>query len=235
VAPRTWKQYRPDDTPEPDGAPAQPPTPKPYAPPKQPKQPKPVRSLDERTIRRTGAGGAPVKLVVGGVVAAVGATTLIFVLSGGSDPPGADEPQTDKGFDALVAALKEERGSTLVRRAVVYPGYASISAPYKPEDPTDERQLDYYWDGDLAEPSKTTGDEESFDLADVDSGVLDRLCPEVRKLVEDPTQCYLVIEKPDPEDETPAWISAYASNEFNQVAYVEYGLDGTQVEVHPAT
>ncbi len=232
MAPRKWKQYRPDDTPDPDGAPSQPPTHKPYAP---PRKPKPVRSLEERTVRRTGAGGAPVKLIVGGVAAAAVGATLIFSLSGGGDPPGADRPQTDKGFDALVAALQEERGSTLVRRAVIYPEYASVSTPYKVDDPADERELNYYWDGDLNEPSKTTSDDEAFDLATVDSAVLDGLCPQVKKLVEDPTNCYLVIEKPDPDDETPSWIWAYASNEFNQTAYVEYGLDGTQVEVHPAS
>jgi hypothetical protein len=168
------------------------------------------------------------------VVVALG-TAAVFAIAGSEDAPAAGRPQTDKGFDALVAALQEERGSTLVRRAVIYPEYASVATPYKPDDPADERQLDYYWDGELNEPSKTTGDEESFDLATVDSLVLDGLCPQVRKLVEDATNCYLIIEKPDPEDETPAWISAYASNEFNQTAYVEYDLSGTQVEVHPAT
>ncbi|MBM7520472.1 hypothetical protein [Nocardioides nitrophenolicus] len=230
MAPRRWKQYRPDGTPEPDGAPAQPPTHRPYTP---PKQPKPVRSLEERTVRRT--GGPSAKLIVGGLVAVAAATTLIVALGGGDDDAAAGQPQTDQGFDALVAALREERDSTLVRRAVIYPEYASVSVPYKPDDPSDERQLDYYWDGELNEPSKTTGDEEAFDLTSVESSVLDALCPQVEKLVEDPTNCYLIIEKPDADDETPAWISAYASNEFNQTAYIEYDLNGTQVEVHPAS
>lgn len=231
MAPRVWKQYRPDDTPDPDGAPARPKKPAAYKPPKQPAK---VRSLEERTVRNRGVQAKGL-LIAGAVVAASLGAAALFAVAGSEDAPGAGRPQTDKGFDALVAALKEERGSTLVRRAVIYPEYASVATPYKPDDPADERQLDYYWDGDLDEPSKTTGDEESFDLASVDSAVLDRLCPEVKKMVEDPTNCYLIIEKPDPEDETPAWISAYASNEFNQSAYIEYDLNGTQVEVHPVS
>ncbi|MCR1782857.1 hypothetical protein KVF89_09960 [Nocardioides carbamazepini] len=226
MAPPQWQQYSPDDTPDPDASP----TPPAYQPPKPPKR---VRSVAERTVR-TG-GGSSVGLAVGGVAAVAGATALIFALAGGSDPPGADAPQTDAGFDALVAALEEETGSTQVRSVVIYPEYAVVDAPYKPEDPSDERELSFYWDGELDEPSKGTGDEEPFDLATVDSAVLDGLCPQVEQLVEDPDGCYLIIERPDAEDETPAWVSAYASNEFNQTAYVEFGLDGAVVEVHPAT
>jgi len=226
VVPPDWTRYTPDDTPDPDGPADR--APVPYRP---PQPPTPLRSLDERTVRSTGAA-LPIVLAVGGMVATAALAGLIFAL-GGADEPGADQPQTDTGFDALVAALDDERGSTLARRAVIYPDYASVTAPYLPDHPGDERELSYYWDGELAEPSKGTSDEETFDLADVDSAVLDGLCPQVERLVEDPTTCYLIIEKPAADDETPAWISAYASNEFNQTAWIGFGLDGTVVEEHP--
>ncbi|WP_408899492.1 hypothetical protein ACJ5H2_10425 [Nocardioides sp. R1-1] len=227
MAPPDWKRYTPDETPDPDGPAGA--APAPYRPPQPPRK---VRSLEERTVRRRGVHPAGALIAGVGVLAAVGLPVLLAV-GGGEDPPGAGEPQTDRGFDALVAALREERGSTLVRRAVVYPEYASVTAPYRPDDPADERELSYYWDGDLDEPTKGTSDDESFDLADVDSAVLAGLCPQVERLVEDPETCYLIIDSPPAGDETPAWISAYASNEFNQTAYVEFGLDGAVVEEHP--
>lgn len=233
MAPRKWKQYRPDPTPDPDGGPGAPkkaaPKPAAYQPPKQQKK---VRTLEERTVRRTG-GGPAAKLVVAAFVAVAGVTTLIFVLSGGGDEPGADQPQTDKGFDALVDALKEERGSSLVRNAIIYPEYAVVDVPYKLDDTADEREISYYWDGALRESTKGTGDEEVFDLADVDSAILDGLCPQVEQLVEDPEDCSIYITKPDAEDPTPEWITASTSNEFGQSAYIDFALDGTVIETRP--
>jgi len=231
VAPRRWKQYRPDGTPDPDGAPAQPPTHKPYTP---PKPPRPVRTLEERTVRKQRIHPVGLLIAVGAVVVALG-TAAIFAIAGSEDAaaPGADRPQTDKGFDALVAALVDERGSSLVRNAIIYPAYAVVDVPYKLDDLTDEREISYYWDGDLRESTKGTGDEEAFDLADIDSSVLDGLCVQVEKLLEDPTDCSIYISKPDPEDTTPEWLRASTSNEFNQSASIEFALDGTVIEVRP--
>lgn len=230
MASRSWKQYRPGKPSAPDGPPASPPTHETYKP---PKLPKPVRSLEERTVKVT--SGSRTKMVVLGVAAASLGGGLIFALAGGADDPQTDEPQTDTGFSALLAALDEERGSTVVRRAVIYPTYASITAPYKEDVASDERELSYYWNGELSESGKGTSDTENFDLATVDASVLDGLCPQVEALVEDSEMCYLVIEKPSADDETPSWIWAYASNEFNQAARIEFGLDGTVVETHPAS
>lgn len=228
----TWKRYRPDPTPdgEPDaGAPtSQKKKVKAYQP---PQQPKPVRTLEERTVRRTGPR-FPVGLAIGGVAVVAVATTLIFVLSGGSDDP-EEQPQTDTGFDAMVRALEEETGSTLVRNVIVYPKYAVIDAPYKPDEPTDEREISYYWDGSLSESTKSTGTEEVFNLTRIDASLLDGMCEQVRELVEDPGDCSLYIAKPDPEDTTPEWIRASVSNEFGQNGTIEYALDGSVVETRP--
>ncbi|WGX94238.1 hypothetical protein [Nocardioides sp. L-11A] len=231
MAPPQWKQYSPDDSPDPEEGPARPRTPTPYRP---PKQPRPPRTVDERTVRKRSFHPVGLLIAAGGVAVALGAPVILSV-AGSEDSPAAEEPQTDRGFDALVAALREETGSTLARNAVIYPDYAVVDVPYRPDDPADERELVYHWDGELGEPGKDTGDDVVFDLADVDSAVLDGLCPQVEALVEDPETCYLMISGPDPEDSTPAWISVYASNDFRQTAYVEFGLDGTVVEVHPAS
>ncbi|MDQ6525931.1 hypothetical protein RB608_20105 [Nocardioides sp. LHD-245] len=229
MVPPDWKQYTPDDTPdrESSGGPGRP---RPYQPPKPATK---IRSLDERTVRRR--GGPPVGLAVGGVVAVAGATALIFALAGGSDGdrPAGGEPQTDTGFAALVAALREETGGTVVRNVTIYPDYAVVDVPYRQDDPTDERELSYYWNGDLDEPSKGTGTEAVFDLTQVDAAVLDGLCQHAEALLEDAEECYLYISKPDPEDPTPGWITAGVRNDFNQSAYVDFDLAGNVLEEHP--
>ncbi len=53
-----------------------------------------------------------------------------------------------------------------------------------------------------------------------------------KALVEDPETCYLILKRPEAEDPTPAWISAYSSNEFQQGGYIEFALDGTEVSRH---
>lgn len=226
----TWKRYSPDSTPDGESGANAPKKPKirAYQP---PQQPKPVRSLDERTVRRTGPR-FPVGLAIGGVAVVGVATTLIVVLSGGGDDPGK-QPQTDKGYDAMVRALEEETGSTLARNVVVYPEYAVIDVPYKPDVPSDKREISYYWDGDLRESTKGTGDEELFDLSRVDSSLLDGMCDQAVALVEDPGDCSLYIAKPDPDDTTPEWIRASVSNEFGQSGSVEFALDGTVIETRP--
>lgn len=221
----TWKRYRPDPTPDGESGPG--PAHQPYRP---PKKPKPVRSLEERTVRRTGPR-FPAGLVIGGVAVVGVATTLVFVLSGGDDPE--DKPQTDTGFDAMVSALREETGSTLARNVIVYPTYAVIDVPYKPDDPSDEREISYYWDGDLRESTKSTGDEALFDLTRVDASLLPGMCEQVKELVEEPGDCSLYVSKPDPEDTTPEWIRASVSNEFGQSGTIEYALDGSVIETRP--
>ncbi|WP_436699673.1 hypothetical protein [Nocardioides sp. BYT-33-1] len=229
MAPPDWKQYSPDDTPDPEAAPARPRPPAPYRP---PEQPRPPRTVEERTVRRRPFHPAGMLIAAGGVVVALGVPFVLSV-AGNEDAPAADEPQTDKGFDALVAAIGEETGSTLVRNVSIYPDYAVVDVPYKPDDPADERELSYYWDGELDEPTKTTGDEEVFDLTRVDSAVLDGLCQHAEALLEDAEECRLYISAPDPDDPTPEWITAGVDNEFNQSAYVDFDLAGTVLEEHP--
>ena len=220
MAPPTWKRYQPDPTPDGEPDPGTRPQPriKAYQP---PRQPKPVRSLEERTVRRRGwklplAGLVVLGLLAWGVVAIVRNVT---------EP---DEPQTVEGYAEMLDDLRAETGGTSAFRAVLYPGYAVVDVPYA----DDERSLSYYWDGGLDDPSKGTSTEAPFDLASLDAGDFAGMCAAVRKTVEDPDICYLILEKPDEPD--GGWISAYTSNEFSQSSYIVFDRDGNEVSRYPA-
>ena len=58
------------------------------------------------------------------------------------------------------------------------------------------------------------------------------MCAAVRKTVEDPDICYLILEKPDEPD--GGWISAYTSNEFSQSSYIVFDRVGNEVSRYPA-
>lgn len=215
MAPPTWKRYRPDPTPDGEPDPNAPKRPriKAYRP---PTQPKPVRSLEERTVRRRGwklplAGAVVLGLVAWGAVSIIRNVTA------------PDEPQTVEGYTAMLDDLEEETGGTTVFRAVIYPGFASIDVPFA----DDERSVSYRWDGGLDESSKSTSTEKPFDLATIDPEHFGAMCDAVRAVVDDPKDCYLIVEQPDKPD--GGWISAYTSNEFNQSSYIVFDRDGTEV------
>lgn len=233
--PPDWKRYDPDPTPDPEPSSAK--SPVPYAP---PSPPAPVRSLQERTVRQTGFHPAGLVIVAAVLVLVAGIVVAIMLAAQGGDDEvaadgtpiaRADRPQSDKGFAGLLEALEEETGSTIVVEAVIYPKYAVVTVPYKPDKPGDERVVRYYWNGDeLDESTKSTAGEEPFDLAQVSGDVLSGLCVHTRDLVEDPGDCYLIVRKPGAEDTTQSWISAYTSNEFSQGGYIQYDLAGTELK-----
>ncbi|MEV5002212.1 hypothetical protein [Nocardioides sp. LML1-1-1.1] len=229
MAPPDWKQYTPDETP--DGEPGA--ELRAYVPPPEPPR---VRTLEERTVRRT--GGSPALIGVAGVVLVGGVTAGIFALSGGSDvaPAPAAEKADEKpdvqsaaGFADLVDAVREKTGTTTVFEVVLYPEYAVVDAPFKPGD---VREVTYHWDGALDETGRGNTKDVPYDLAALDGSRFAAMCAAARALVEDPELCYLIIKRPEPEDPTPAWISAYSSNDFQQGGYLEYALDGTEVSRH---
>ncbi len=217
VAPPDWKRYSPDPTPE--GEPTR--EVEPYAPP----GPKPVRSLEERTVRRYGAGPLLVRavalVVTIVVIGLVGWIAVDLVKLAFDD----SEPQTADGFAEMVDELGEETGGAEVFSAVIYPEYAVLDVPVGEDD----RYVGYRWDGSLSETTKSTSDDVRFDLADIDPSGFADMCEEAEGLVDDPGDCYLIISRPDPDDTEQGWISAYVSNEFSQGGYVEYDLDGVEV------
>lgn len=131
---------------------------------------------------------------------------------------------TIDGFDALVAGLEEETGSTSVFSAVLYPRYAVVEVP---EGPTGKRYRNYYWDGRsmALQDFKSTTDEPRIDLAVFDPGIIVTLLEDVRGRIEDPTSWYASIGS-DSINGTPQ-ISVYASNEYGEGSYILATADGT--------
>lgn len=207
MAPSQWDNYAPDPTPDPEAA--------------RPQPKRPVRSDAEVIARRK-----RIRNVVVGIVGAAGIAFVGWIVYAIVDTATQPGPQTADGFDDMVSALEEERDSTEVFRAVIYPEYASIDVPYA----DDERSINYVWRGSLDESSRSTSTETVFDLASIDPALFGGMCSAVKALVEEPGDCYLVVEAPDPDyvDEE-GWIAAYASNEFSQTAYIEYDLGGGEV------
>ncbi|UMG93552.1 hypothetical protein [Nocardioides sp. TF02-7] len=138
-----------------------------------------------RLRRRVATFAAGVAVAVGGV-GAVG-WLGVSALLGADDvsapaeaaeaveaPAGATTPDlfTTDGTAALVAALREEAGSSTVTGAVVHRGYAFVMMPPRGDGPRG-----YYWDGrrlTASDAALTRG--RSFELAAVDGAALAGLC-----------------------------------------------------------
>lgn len=129
---------------------------------------------------------------------------------------------TSGGYDDLVAALSEETGSTTVFSATIYPRYAVLSVP---EKDTGKRYRSYYWDGRtlVANDIKSTSDAPRIDLESIAPEVLITLVEDVRGRVEDPTIWYASIDSVATEGPR---MSAYASNDYGEGAYVVATLEG---------
>lgn len=131
---------------------------------------------------------------------------------------------TIDGIEEMVAAYEEKTGSTEAFDATIYPRYAVLSAP---EAPTGKRYRNYYWDGRtmVAQDFKSTTDDPRVDLSAFDPGIMLTLLEDVRGRVEDPDSWYLSLGS-DPITGNPQ-ISAYASNDYSEGAYILATADGT--------
>ncbi len=159
-----------------------------------------------------------------GVIAAVVSSTS-GTLEPGEDPGiGEVNTMSEEGYAELIDDLESETGSSVVFEAVLYPGYAVMQVPV---DATTNRYEYRYWDGSLDEAtSKSTTDYTRFDLRDVDPDVIVGLVDEARSRVEDPTSWYAIVRQPDDEYDNGTWISAYATNEFGESAYLGGDQEG---------
>ena len=191
-----------------------------------------------KTVRASPrAIGLVVAVVVVGVVAAViaGVVALVGSVRGAVDtatgsasamasttPLPGESPEvgvnlfTREGYDELLTDLDRDVGSTESFEVVLYPTYAVV---YVPVDPTSGRSALYYWNGTLDDlDSRTTSTEARFDLRDVDIDVVTELVRRVRGKVEDPTSWYAIVHAPDSQNGAAIW--AYASNDYQETAYV---------------
>ena len=129
---------------------------------------------------------------------------------------------TTAGYADLVAAVKEESGSTEVFDATIYPRYAVV---YIPEEATGKRYQYSYWDGRTlsANDSKSTSDDPRFDMEAVDPQVIIDLVENVRGRIEDPNGWYASITTTVAAEPQ---IAVYANNEYGEGAYILATLDG---------
>jgi hypothetical protein len=183
---------------------------------------------------RSGGGAKFVWLFVAILIAGISVPIIIGIKSvvdtaGGVinelNPETPDVISTE-GLADLTAALKKETGSTEAFRVVLYPEYAVVTAP---ADANSKRSINYYWNGNLRESNKGTETNGTrFDLAEIDAAVLTKLLGQVRKIVEGATTQYVVVSPPFVDGQED-WISAHATNEFNESGYVSATLDGKVV------
>lgn len=229
--PEKWRVYKEDKTPDPEPPlSVHPPT---SNPPQVPYGQS--SSYNPVVITSSGTSAAPkivllvvALLVLGGVVAGA---IAIFAAVGGVDAIGGGIDAKDPDdFAEFVDELEETTGSTEVSWVGLYDGYIIARVPYS-DDPEDRRELTYTWRGDELESSKGTSIEETtFDLAEIEPGVIDGMCDAVLDLAEGatPGDCYIFISNPGPDGNI--WFRTSASDDFTISHWVYYDRNGVEVE-----
>lgn len=159
-----------------------------------------------------------------------------FESSSNNPGPGSapeNEPPdvlTVDGWNDLKAAVQTATGSTELFTLVLYPDYASITAP---AEATGNHTETYFWDGDLNNSNvQSTSQGERFDMDDIRAAVLPRLVAKARKTVDDPSSWYAIVQAPDFEG---ASIMAYAVNDFGDTVYIAATADGRIVRRYDST
>lgn len=161
--------------------------------------------------------------IVAGIVAIVHAISD-NVSNGGSVFGGEPvDVLSVEGYDDLLAAVRDETGSTEAFSAVLYPTYAVVELPV---DKTTQHEDYWYWDGhDLSsEDVKSSSSYERTDLSTVDGQVVVDLVQKVRRKMSDESTWYAIVRAPD-ESGAAVWV--YASNEYGDSVYLGAKADGT--------
>lgn len=127
-----------------------------------------------------------------------------------------------EGHRALVSAVVDRTGTSMVFGATLHPKYAVLEVPV---DAGSTRQQSFHWDGHrlTALPVKGTAGTKRFDLAKYDVAVLLRLSQQARRQVAGPSSWYLILTAPDLDDIA---VRAYASNEFREGGYLAATREG---------
>ncbi|HEX6148881.1 DUF1707 SHOCT-like domain-containing protein [Nocardioides sp.] len=199
-----------------------------------------VPAAPARATPRPNLTAVKIVLAAAAAVLALGLVVPLVIVGrgestgGGSMSAGSVEPvrtinlTTAKGYNRLGKEVEAKTGSTVVFSAVVYPGYAVIEVPV---DEQSQRSYGWYFDGDWDEwTGKGTADEERFDLDEINGRTLAALVKEARGLVEDPNTSYVIVNAAGRPD--GVCMSAYASNEYGETAYLDARCDGTVVRTY---
>lgn len=230
-APKEWRVYEGDPTPDPEPeATTTPPADPPKVPYGQAQTSNPV------FVTRSTGGTPKLALVIIGVAVlggAVAAAAGIFAAVGGPDGIGGIggiDAKDPEAFAEMVETLEEERDTTEVTWVGLYSSYIIIDMPYS-RDPGDDREISWTWRGgdDLEEGSKSTSTDARFDLSEIDPDVIEGMCDPVLAEAEGATEddCYVFISAPSEDSET--WFRVSASDDFGRSYNIEYDKDGVEV------
>lgn len=214
--------------------------------------PPPTAATAQRIFgRKRSSGGIGCLLIPLIIFFAAGGGTVIGVFNsdqdGASDSgvfesfPESDYPEVEggpssprlfqrAGFEQMRDAIAEETGATTVFRVMLYQDYASVSVPARA---TGQRDLIYYYDGELADtPSEGSSGHARFDLATVEPRVVSGLVRQARRqLLDEPGSVFVVIQRPDPVLSTKgAWITVHVIDDAGASGFLEASLDGTVVK-----
>ncbi|GAA3682675.1 hypothetical protein GCM10022237_46700 [Nocardioides ginsengisoli] len=229
MAPRTWRQYSPD--PEPKGE-----NPAYDAPPAELPH---VRTVAERTIRRRPASPRSALIALVAAAAVAGFFTLLNGRGDDADTPPTGpritvspqvRPQQKDDFATLLDDIAESNGgSTIVTSAALNDAYAEVTVP--DHGPGDERAVRYHWNArGLSGATRTTTSYRPFDLATYRDVITEDLCAQARALLDRPRSCYLLIEETDADEPGPVGITAWAGNDYDQTARIEFDHRGRVLE-----
>jgi hypothetical protein len=129
-----------------------------------------------------------------------------------------------EGYDELVREVEAKTGSTTVFGATIYPGYAVIEVPV---DADSQRSFGYYYDGDWQDwTGKGKATQERLDFGAIDGATVASLVRKVARKIEDPTTYVIVNARGRDQG---VCLSAYATNDFTETAYLDARCDGTVV------
>lgn len=220
-------------------------TPAPAAPPRPTDLVGAVRAAtpSSQIAARPESGGRNVVALVVAVVIVVvllgaGAAGVLFVgAAGGSRVDVATSGQVQlsaadltsaQGFDHLVADLQRKTGSTVVLVATVHPRHATLEVP---DGKSAHGSVGWYYDGTWRKwTGRGSSRGERIDLAELDGAVVAATVRKARRQVEAPTSTYVLVGAPGRDRGT--CLSAYATNDDDQTAYVDATCDGTVVRRH---
>lgn len=231
--PEEWRVYQSDPTPDPEPertvppGPPQPPAPVPYG---------GAQPHAQTSVVRVSAGPKLVVIMIGVIVLAVGVAAAVAIFAAvdsgidGIGGIGGIDAKSSEDFEDFVAKLEEERGSTEVNWVGLYSDYIVVDVPYT-DKPGETREVSYSWrGGGLDESTKGTSTDETFDVAQIDPAVIDGMCDPVLADADGASkdECYVFISKPS--GESKAWFRASASDDFNIYYWVDYDIDGNELE-----
>ncbi|GAA3802906.1 hypothetical protein [Nocardioides panacisoli] len=182
---------------------------------------------------RIGSRWSLVGVILGIAGATVGVGVAIWAASGGGgigihNPLDKPDMHSQAGIDDLSSSLEDAGAGTKMYNLVLYPDYAvaEVAVP----GGSGSRYQGYYFSGSLDGDwsDGTAPDEKTFDLSQVDGGLIGGFCDRVSKLLDSPGDCYVVVDPSETKGDK-TFYQAYVSNDFTESAYVTYDADGNEL------